>query len=260
MKLTYTAAYSARGLDQESQCRLGLLGDLITGASFNVTGITDPGEIERVHFLDSLSLLDLPAIASDAGRLGSLADVGSGAGLPALILALALPEGQIVAIESQRKKCGFIDHAAEVMGLKNVKVHCLRAEEYGQGEGRGEHDIVVSRALAVLPVVAEYSIPLLRVGGAMLAMKGSISDQERIRAQGALDILGAGALDALQLHPFPGACNRWVYVATKIGATPAVFPRRPGIPAKRPLGDSTVGSASGPVTGLRAGPQDEEER
>ncbi|OFV83221.1 MAG: 16S rRNA (guanine(527)-N(7))-methyltransferase RsmG [Acidobacteria bacterium RBG_16_64_8] len=232
LKLSETSAYTARGLDEPFQCRLSLLGDHILGAEFNVTGLTDPREIERAHFLDSLSLLDLDCVS----LAETLVDIGSGAGLPALVLALALPRTRVVAIESQRKKCAYIGRTAQLLSLPNIEVYCARAEEYGRSAGRGIHDVVVSRAVAALPVVAEYSLPLLKVGGTMVAMKGEVSDQERTQAERALGILGSGPLEALQMHPFPDAQNRWVYLARKIGATPSDYPRRPGIPAKRPLG------------------------
>ena len=104
MHLTQTEAYSSYGLDDIAQQRLGDLGDLVTGAGFNITGIKDPGEIERIHFLDSLSLLKLDAFTSAE----LVADVGSGGGLPALVLALAFPDMRITAVESQRKKCEHI--------------------------------------------------------------------------------------------------------------------------------------------------------
>jgi 16S rRNA (guanine527-N7)-methyltransferase len=239
MRLSQTAAYRAYGLDAKAQRSLALLGDMILGAGFNITGITDPGEIERSHFLDSLSLLRVPGVAV-ANRL---ADIGSGGGLPALVLAVALPAAEVTAIESQRKKCAHIKRAAEALDLANIAVCCLRAEEYGRTGGRAAYDVVVSRALAALPVVAEYSLPLLRIGGSMVAMKGLVSDQERAQAIGALGILGADELQAVSLEPFPGAKNRWAYTAKKVRATPDGFPRRPGIPAKRPLGVSLGGPA-----------------
>lgn len=208
------------------------MGDHILGAEFNVTGLADPLEIERAHFLDSLSLLDLECVSSAA----SVVDVGSGAGLPALVLALALPNAEIVAVESQRKKCAHIRHVAQALSLLNLEVYCGRAEEYGRSAGRESHGVVVSRAVASLPVLAEYSLPLLRVGGTMLAMKGAVSNQELTQAEKALGILGAGPMEAVRVLPFPDAHNRWVYCARKVHATPDEYPRRSGIPAKRPLG------------------------
>jgi 16S rRNA (guanine527-N7)-methyltransferase len=158
--------------------------------------------------------------------------------LPALVLALALPAVKVVAVESQQKKCGFIKGAAAAMGLTNVEVRCARAEEYGRAQGRAVHDVVVSRALAALPVVAEYSLPLLVQGGVMVAMKGAISNEERIHAQKAIDILGGDRLESSKLEPFEGAENRWVHISRKIRPTPASFPRRPGIATRHPLGEA----------------------
>jgi 16S rRNA (guanine527-N7)-methyltransferase len=231
MELTQTARYTAYGLDIATQHKLASLGDCLLGAGFNVTGVTEPVEIERIHFLDSLSLLTVESVRSAA----LIADVGSGAGLPALVLALALP-ARVTALESQRKKCEFITRTARSLGLENVDVYCGRAEDFGRGSGREVYDVVVSRALAALPVVAEYSLPLLRTGGRMVAMQGAISAQERRQADKAVAILGADRLQRLLLDPFPGARNRQVFVARKVQATPLEYPRRTGIPAKRPLG------------------------
>jgi 16S rRNA (guanine527-N7)-methyltransferase len=232
VELTHSPAYAERGLGPEQIGKLSVLGDLLVNASFNVTSIRQPEDIERFHFLDCLALIELAAI----GSARRLADLGSGAGLPALVLAVALPDQQVTAVESQWKKCTFIEQAASAMHLKNLRVRCSRAEEYGRDVGRGAHDVVVSRALAALSVVAEYSLPLLERGGVMVAMKGEICNQERIQAQKALDILGGGRLESVRLEPFPEAENRWIYSARKERPTPAVFPRRPGVASRRPLG------------------------
>lgn len=232
MELTERETYTSRGLDDAAQQRLASLGDLILGAGFNVTAIREPREIERGHFLDSLSLLELDCVVS-ARRI---VDVGTGAGFPALVLALAVSGARIVALDSSRKKCDHVARAVALLGLENVEVWCGRVEDYGRGHGRADHDLVVSRALASLPVVAEYSAPLLRVGGTMVSMKGAVSDQERIHADKALGILGCGPLEAERLHPFAGAENRWAYVSHKLRRTPEDYPRRPGSAVKRPLG------------------------
>ncbi len=156
--------------------------------------------------------------------------------MPGLVLALAIPSARVTAVESQRKKCAFIRQAAAEMRLRNVDVVCARAEEYGRDAGRDVHDVVVSRALASLAVVAEYSFPLLQQGGTMAAMKGAVSNEERIQAEKALDILGGSGLEAVRLWPFEGAENRWVYLARKVKQTPASFPRRAGVAVRRPLG------------------------
>jgi 16S rRNA (guanine527-N7)-methyltransferase len=231
LELREVQAYTSWGLDERAQERLALLGDLIIHAGFNVSGIKEPLEIERVHFLDSLSLLDLECVSVGT----RLADLGSGAGLPALVLAIAVPTLRVVAVESQQKKCAFIDRAVRALRLENAEVRCVRAEDYGRGPGRGSHDVVVSRALAGLPVVAELSVPLLESGGTMVAMKGTVSDQERTQAEMALGILGCGTLHAVRLQSFSQAENRLAYLAKKIQATPERYPRRPGMPQKRPL-------------------------
>jgi 16S rRNA (guanine527-N7)-methyltransferase len=232
LRLTETDVYSAYGLDAQVQGRLGLLGDLILEAGFNVSGIKDPAEIERSHFLDSLSLLRLRVVSV----AGLIADVGSGGGLPALVLALALPDARITAIESQRKKCDHIERTAAFLALNNVCVCCARAEDHARAEGGDFYDVVISRAVASLPVVIEYSLPLLRVGGTMVAMKGRISDDERTQASRALGILGGDDLQVARLDPFPGARDRVGYVAKKLWPSPSAYPRRAGMPLKRPLG------------------------
>ena len=234
MDLLFSSEYNKRGLGPEAQRRLVLLRNLVLSAGFNVTAVKDPAEVEKVHFLDSLSVLDLKPVAGAR----SLVDVGSGAGFPALVLAIALPEMQVVAVEARGKKCEFIEKAASALGLDNLSVQWARAEEYGQGGGREKYDIAVSRALASLPVVAELSLPLVRVGGHMVAMKGAISNQERTQAAKAIAILGGGRLEAMHVKPFPDALHHWIYVAEKERETPAVYPRRAGIPAKRPLGSA----------------------
>jgi 16S rRNA (guanine527-N7)-methyltransferase len=165
-----------------------------------------------------------------------IADLGSGGGLPALVLGIALPTARITAIESQRKKCRHIERSVAALALENVHVCCARAEDHGQGEGREAYDVVVSRAVASLPVLAEYSLPLLRIGGAMVAMKGLISDHECIQASHALGILGADRLEVVRLDPFAGSRDRLAYLAKKISETPGAYPRRAGVPFKRPLG------------------------
>jgi 16S rRNA (guanine527-N7)-methyltransferase len=232
LELTEVEAYSAYGLDADDLHRLAILGDLITAAGFNISGVKEPGEIERTHFLDSLSLLRLGVVSS----AGHIVDIGSGGGLPALVLALALPDTHVVAIESQRKKCKHIDHAARTLGLNNLAASWIRAEDHARAGGQEVYDVAISRAVASLPVVAEYSLPLLRVGGAMVAMKGAVSDQERTQAVRALGILGGGELEVVRLDPFSESRDRSAYIAKKYRDTPAIYPRRAGVPSKRPLG------------------------
>jgi 16S rRNA (guanine527-N7)-methyltransferase len=249
VRLTRIEEYNTYTLDRAVLAGLSKLGDLILEAEFNITGLRDPEEIEEQHFLDSLSLLSVPGLV----KAESIVDIGSGGGLPALVLALALPACAVTAVESQQKKCLHIGAASRALALTNVTVICARAEDYGRGAGRAVYDIAVSRALASLPVVSEYSIPLLRVGGMMAAMKGVVSDQERIQATEALGILGADELDAFRLEPFEGSVNRWAYLARKVRPTPDNYPRRTGMPAKRPLGQGARALSGGSAIQERKG-------
>jgi 16S rRNA (guanine527-N7)-methyltransferase len=236
VNLTHTDDYKGCGLDSTAQERLAILGDLILGAELNITGITDPSEIEKIHFLDSLSLLKVP----DVRLAKDIADVGSGGGFPALVLALALPTTTVTAIESVGKKCEHIRQASAALGLANVRVRCERAEDHAGSGGRESYDVVVSRAVASLPVVAEYSLPLLRVEGVMIAMTGAISDQERTQALLALGILGAEGMEIVRLEPFSESRDRLCCVARKLRSTPSAYPRRAGVPQKRPLGQPSA--------------------
>jgi 16S rRNA (guanine527-N7)-methyltransferase len=232
LNLQETPAYVAYGLTDDAIAKLGRFGDLLLSSSVNVTAIRDPLGIEHMHFLDSLSLLTVPEV-NEAGRV---VDVGSGGGLPAIVLAVALPRLQVVAVESIRKKCAFIEEVGLLLGLSNLRVQCARAEDLGRSGLRESFDVAVARAVAPMAVVAEICLPLVRVGGVVVAMKGPMSDQERIQGQNALAILGAVEGQARQVQPFPEAENRWLYVARKASATPPDYPRRPGVPQKRPLG------------------------
>ena len=130
MRLSFEAAYEGYGLSAESMDTLARLGDLILHAGLNITALTEPEEIERQHFLDSLSLLTIPPV-TQARRI---VDIGSGGGLPALLLALVLPASRVTALESLQKKCTYIENTARELGLTNVQVVCARAEDYGRDQ------------------------------------------------------------------------------------------------------------------------------
>jgi 16S rRNA (guanine527-N7)-methyltransferase len=199
----------------------------------NLTRITDPEEIVVKHFLDSLTCLRAVEFAEGA----RLADVGSGAGLPGLALAIARSDIQVSLIESASKRCEFLRHAAAAIGLGGIEIAALRAEEAGrQPHYRAWFDVVASRAVGHLAVLAEYCLPLARVGGAMVAQKGRRGEAEAAEAAGALEALG-GCVEATRRFDLPGgAGRREIVVVRKTRATPEAYPRRPGVPRKRPLG------------------------
>ena len=232
MQLSEPARFAQAGLTDRALDQLAALGDLLLSAELNVIGTRQPLVIERQHLLDSVSVLSLPVVRGAA----SLVDVGSGGGLPGLVLAIALPELDVTTLESVGKKCAFIERTAKRLGLPNVTTVCQRAEEFGRSAGRARFDVAVARAVAALPVLAELCLPLVRRGGVFVAMKSALSDQERIHGESALAILGADSLVGHPADPFPGGDRRWLYVAEKTGDTPDRYPRRVGVPVRRPLG------------------------
>lgn len=194
------------------------------------TSIRDPGQAIRDHLADSLVALGLPEVE----EAGTIADLGSGAGLPGLPLAIARPAAHVFLLESNGRKADFIARTARECGLENMTVVAARAEAWVAGRERC--DLVTARALAALPVVAEYAAPLLRPGGALLAWRGRRDPEEERMAAVAATELGLKISPPLRVEPYPGAVNRHLQVMVKVAATPGRFPRRPGMARKRPLG------------------------
>jgi 16S rRNA (guanine527-N7)-methyltransferase len=232
MQLKETAGYARWGLSERDMDRLSVFGDLLLSARSNVTAIRDPQKVEKSHFLDSLSLLDVTEIR-DASRI---VDVGSGGGLPAVVLAIALPGAHVTALDSVAKKCAFVEEVRARLGLGNLTVVCGRAEDIGRTEARETFDVAVARAVAPLPVLAELAMPLTMLGGVFVAAKAALSNEERMEGTAALDILGGERYELRRARSFDGAENRWLFMAFKERPTPAQYPRRAGVPAKRPLG------------------------
>jgi 16S rRNA (guanine527-N7)-methyltransferase len=163
-------------------------------------------------------------------------DVGSGAGLPGLPLKILLPHIQLTLIESAAKKAAFLRHVVAALGLAGVEVLVLRAEDAGRIPALREAcDLAVARAVAALPVLAEYALPFLRPGGLLVALRGRAAGEDAAAAQGAIATLG-GALRQIRQVDLPGMDSpRHLVVVEKVRPTPERFPRRAGIPAKRPL-------------------------
>ncbi len=201
-------------------------------ARMNLTAIDSPETIRVKHFLDSLTCL-LVMRERPARRV---IDVGSGAGFPGLPVKIVLPAIQLTLLESVGKKADFCRHIARKLGLENVEVIHGRAEELGhQRQHREQYDWAVARAVAVLPALAEYLLPLVRVGGGMIAMKGVSAPAEAHSAQNAFRLLG-GSLKRMVPVALPGvADDRYLVVVDKVVATPHQYPRRVGQPTKKPL-------------------------
>jgi 16S rRNA (guanine527-N7)-methyltransferase len=201
----------------------------------NVIGTRDFGEILRRHILDSLSCLLFTPLRTAT----TLGDIGSGGGLPGIPLAVALPRAEITLFESTGKKAAFLRYAVEELGLANVRVVNARIEESArEGDHRGIYDVCTARALARLSVVAEYSLPLLRRGGHVVAMKGRINADEWAEGTRAMETLGGRVSEEIQVHYLPGIeqGERRLVLLEKSEETPGMYPRRTGTPARDPLG------------------------
>src|SRR5919107_1824928 len=201
----------------------------------NVIGTRDVDEILLSHVLDSLSCL-LHRPLSHAGRL---ADVGSGGGLPGIPIKIVKPELATTLVESIGKKADFLRFAVESLALENVEVANVRVEEFGREQGcRRAYDIVTSRAVARLSVVAEYGVPLLENGGRVVAMKGRVGQEELAEGSRAADALGAQVVEIVEVPMLQavGEKERKLGILEKIRETPAQYPRRTGIAARKPLG------------------------
>jgi 16S rRNA (guanine527-N7)-methyltransferase len=184
------------------------------------------------HLADSLVALELEPVRSAINVL----DLGSGAGLPGLALAAALPDATFMLLESVARKCAFIERTAEACGISNVHAVNRRAESFHAGHGR--HDLVTARAVASLEVSVEYAAPLLRVGGVLVAWGGKRLPEVESAAERAANTVGLGEIEILPVKPFAAAQHRHLYLVSKVRETPAGFPRRPGVAAKRPLGQT----------------------
>jgi len=193
------------------------------------TAVRDPVRAVDTHVADALVALDLPRVRA-ATRV---ADLGSGAGFPGLVLAVALPGAEVALVEANHRKCAFLEGAAAQMGLANVGVVAERAESWTQG--LGTRDLVTARALAPLAVLVEYAAPLLAQDGALLAWKGRRDDAEEADGDAAAAATGLELAEVRAVRPWNGAERLHLHLYVKVGLTPNRFPRRPGISSKRPL-------------------------
>lgn len=198
------------------------------------TAIHDASLAVDQHLADSLIALDIEPLRS----AGTVADLGSGAGLPGVPLAIALPGASFSLLESQSRKCEFLSAAIAEASVQNATVVRSRAEEWTDGLGR--QDVVLARALASPPVVLEYAAPLLDVGGVLIDWRGRRKPDQERDALLATRHLGLELQEIRRVQPFQGAHDRHLHVYLKVAATPERFPRRAGIARKRPLGASNA--------------------
>ncbi|MBC9785426.1 16S rRNA (guanine(527)-N(7))-methyltransferase RsmG [Heliobacterium chlorum] len=205
-----------------------------TNAQMNLTAITDPAGVAEKHFVDSLSpfLLQLPQLD---GML-RIADVGTGAGFPGLPIAMARPQWNCVLMDSLQKRCRFLSDIVMEQGLKNVEVLHGRAEDIGQQlQQREKFNLVLSRAVARLPLLLELCLPLVKVGGLFIALKGSDGPAEVEESRKALSVLG-GVIDHVKEMRLPiSQDGRTLIVVRKTKGTPKAYPRKAGTPSRNPL-------------------------
>jgi 16S rRNA (guanine527-N7)-methyltransferase len=201
----------------------------------NLTAITDYEEVQLKHFLDSLTLV--PAFEDKAWSKGdfSLLDVGTGAGLPGIPLKILLPKVRLVLLESVAKKTAFLQHVVNCLSLDHVEVLTGRAEDIAhQDSYRERFDLVVSRAVGRLSTIAELTLPFCREGGLFIAPKKGKIEQELSQAAKAIDTLG-GKLKEVKKVELELLEPRFLVMVAKVSPTPQRYPRRAGVPAKRPL-------------------------
>ncbi len=195
----------------------------------NLTAITDAEGITVRHFLDSL------ACAQVWNEPDSLIDIGTGAGFPGLPLKILRPAMHLTLVESIEKKAAFLRHVVQVLGLNGVTVVVARAEQVGQDEQHREaYDMATARAVADMRVLAEYCLPLCRLGGIFVAPKGGNSEQELQQAEPAIRRLGGGPMRVESVN-LPTVDPRVLVRIDKRIPTPPIYPRAIGVPSKRPL-------------------------
>ena len=199
----------------------------------NLTAIRDSEGIRTKHFLDSLTLL----LAWDRNNPpASIIDIGTGAGFPGLVLKLIWSTSRVTLVESVHKKADFCRHIAERLSLTGVQVLDKRAEAVGQDpDHRQTYDLAVARAVARMPILMEYLLPLVHRNGQVMAMKGETAPAETQSAEKAIQLMG-GKLNRLIHVELPGVVEeRFIVVVNKVARTPEEYPRRTGVPAKNPI-------------------------
>lgn len=198
----------------------------------NLTAITDAPSVYLKHFYDSISA----AFYVDLTDKNSICDVGAGAGFPSIPLKICFPQLAVTIVDSLNKRISFLNHLAEQLQLTEVTFVHARAEEFGQNnQYREQFDIVTARAVARLSVLSELCVPLVKVGGLFIAMKGAAAEEEYEDSKHALTVLGAKIREKHSfLLPIEDS-ERHIFLFDKVKKTPKKYPRKPGVPNKTPI-------------------------
>jgi 16S rRNA (guanine527-N7)-methyltransferase len=220
------------GLGGQTAVRLERLLDFLANDPQAPTAVRDPQRAVDVHVADSLSGLQVGSLREHT----CVVDIGSGAGFPGLVLALALPEARFDLVEATARKCAFLERVVSGVDIANARVVCLRAEEWASREGSCAYSGAVVRAVGSLPTLLEYAAPLLSRGGRLVAWKGRRDPEEELEATAAAELLGMRLVTVEWVGAYAGSRNRHIHTYEKVAACPPGFPRRPGMARKRPLG------------------------
>jgi len=221
-----------RFLDEAQRATITCVLELLDAERASVSSVTDPQRAWRVHVADSLTGLEFEQLAS----VGRIADIGSGAGFPGLVLAVALPDARVDLIESVGRKCDFIQRTIDAAGIANARVVNARSEELAAGEGREAYAAVTARAVGRLSTLAELASPLLEDGGTLVAWKGKRDPDEESQLSRAAEKLAMRPEEIRHVGPYAGSEHRHLHLIRKFAPTPENLPRRPGIAKKRPYG------------------------
>ena len=230
MRDLLTAGLTALDLDLAAADKLARYAELLLEKNkvMNLTAITAPRDVATLH------LLDCAALASQLDLSGKrVIDVGTGAGFPGMVLAILTPDARFTLLDSLGKRVDFLKEVQTDLGLKNVTCVHARAEEFA-AQHREQFDLAASRAVAQLNVLCELTLPLVKVGGNFLAMKGASGEEELTAARGAIKKLGGEYRETRTLH-LPGGDTRTLILCKKISQTPTAYPRNGGKIAKSPL-------------------------
>lgn len=198
----------------------------------NLTAITDLPSVYLKHFYDSISA----AFFVDFSGGKTICDVGAGAGFPSIPLKICFPDLKVTIVDSLNKRISFLDHLAEELQLQDVRFVHSRAEDFGQNAAyREQFDMVTARAVARLSVLSELCVPLVKVGGVFISMKGAAAEEELSDAKKALTLLGASLQEQFSFTLPLEESERNIFVFVKEGKTPKKYPRKPGVPNKSPI-------------------------
>jgi 16S rRNA (guanine527-N7)-methyltransferase len=198
----------------------------------NLTAITDYEEVQLKHFLDSLTV----SLVCKPTKGKGVIDVGTGAGMPGIPLKIAFPDIKLVLLEATAKKVSFLHHIIQKLGLNGVEIIVGRAEEVAHvPRYRERFGLVLSRAVAALPTLIELTMPFCTLGGSFIAQKKGDVDGEVCRADKAISALGGKLRELKKIELAEFADERYLIVIDKIAPTPEEYPRRPGVPGKKPL-------------------------